>query len=209
YEGLGSIYWHMVSKLLLAVQETIFAADQSGDEARTALIDVYYDIRAGLGFNKTPDVYGAFPTDPYSHTPGGQGAKQPGMTGMVKEEVLTRIGEVGLVIKQGQITFNPVLLRAEEWLSTPSALRYFDVAGQEASINVPANALAYTFCQVPVIVYAADEARIDVTLHDGSIQTITGHSLGPELSSRIFLRDGAVRQITVFINTSIVSKRLT
>ena len=23
YEGLGSIYWHMVSKLLLAVQETI------------------------------------------------------------------------------------------------------------------------------------------------------------------------------------------
>ena len=24
YEGLGSIYWHMVSKLLLAVQETFF-----------------------------------------------------------------------------------------------------------------------------------------------------------------------------------------
>ncbi len=209
YEGLGSIYWHMVSKLLLAVQETIFATDQADDKARTALIDVYYDIRAGLGFNKTPDVYGAFPTDPYSHTPGGQGAKQPGMTGMVKEEVLTRIGEVGLVIKKGQITFNPVLLRAEEWLSTPSALRYFDVAGQEASTDVPANALAFTFCQVPVIVYATDEARIDVTLHDGSIQTITGHSLGPELSSRIFLRDGVVRQITVFINTRIASKRLT
>ena len=26
YEGLGSIYWHMVSKLLLAVQETCLRA---------------------------------------------------------------------------------------------------------------------------------------------------------------------------------------
>jgi hypothetical protein len=26
YEGLGSIYWHMVSKLLLAVQENCIAA---------------------------------------------------------------------------------------------------------------------------------------------------------------------------------------
>ena len=33
FEGLGSIYWHMVSKLLLAVQERFFAArDQSADE---------------------------------------------------------------------------------------------------------------------------------------------------------------------------------
>ena len=30
YEGLGSIYWHMVSKLLLAVQETIL---RTRDEA--------------------------------------------------------------------------------------------------------------------------------------------------------------------------------
>ncbi len=29
YEGLGSIYWHMVSKLLLAVQETIYACGAS------------------------------------------------------------------------------------------------------------------------------------------------------------------------------------
>jgi hypothetical protein len=26
YEGLGSIYWHMISKLLLSVQETYFRA---------------------------------------------------------------------------------------------------------------------------------------------------------------------------------------
>jgi len=36
---------------------------------------------AGSAFNKTPAEYGAFPTDPYSHTPGHGGASQPGMTG--------------------------------------------------------------------------------------------------------------------------------
>ena len=35
--------------------------------------------------------------DPYSHTPGGAGAKQPGMTGQVKEEVITRLGELNFL----------------------------------------------------------------------------------------------------------------
>src|SRR5260221_3380122 len=114
YEGLGSIYWHMFSKLLLAAQETVQRAVASGDSKRTidALVNAYYDIRLGSGVNKAPDVYGAFPTDPYSHTPEGQGAKQPGMTGMVKEEILTRLAELGLFIKQGTLVFDAVLLRA-------------------------------------------------------------------------------------------------
>ncbi|MFT5807238.1 MAG: hypothetical protein ACI9LG_001529, partial [Moritella dasanensis] len=71
YEGLGSIYWHMVSKLLLAVQENYFSALELAPESQATqkLAEYYYKVRAGIGFNKTPDVYGAFPTDPYSHTP--------------------------------------------------------------------------------------------------------------------------------------------
>ena len=72
YEGLGCIYWHMVAKLLLAVQEIVLRAIAR----RTAGLDrgrlwpsTYYRIRAGLGFEKTVAEYGAFPTDPYSHTP--------------------------------------------------------------------------------------------------------------------------------------------
>ncbi|MBN2305212.1 MAG: hypothetical protein JXQ72_12075, partial [Anaerolineae bacterium] len=201
YEGLGSIYWHMVSKLLLAVQETVQTAarDQASGPMLHALIEVYYDIRAGLGFNKTPDVYGAFPTDPYSHTPGGQGAKQPGMTGMVKEEILTRLGEVGLNIDQGQISFSPVLLHTDELLSAPSVLRCVDVDGQESRIDVPANALAFTFCQVPVIVQLAGDSHITLTLHDGSTRTIPDSRLSPELSRAIFSRDGTVRWIVVSV----------
>lgn len=199
YEGLGSVYWHMVSKLLLAIQETVFAADRTNDSSLPALIEMYFDVRAGLGFNKTPDAYGAFPTDPYSHTPGGQGARQPGMTGTVKEEILTRLGELGLVIDQGQITINPVLLRSGEFLSAPSTLRYFDVAGEETQVDVPAGSLAFTLCQVPIILRAADKACIDVMLHDGSVQSITGHNLGVALSRHVFSRDGMVRRITVFL----------
>jgi hypothetical protein len=88
YEGLGSVYWHMVAKLLLAAQE--IALHFRNTPYAPALLERYQDIRQGLGFNKTPAEYGAFPTDPYSHTPKGQGAKQPGMTGLVKEEILTR-----------------------------------------------------------------------------------------------------------------------
>ncbi|MEM7798503.1 MAG: hypothetical protein AAF633_04865 [Chloroflexota bacterium] len=55
YEGLGSIYWHMVSKLLLAVQECYLAAIANGDDEAQALAKAYYDVRAGIGFNKSPE----------------------------------------------------------------------------------------------------------------------------------------------------------
>jgi hypothetical protein len=56
FEGLGSIYWHMVAKLLLAVQENYWWARAAGaDDATLAgLAAAYYDIRAGIGFNKSP-----------------------------------------------------------------------------------------------------------------------------------------------------------
>ncbi|MFN3640508.1 MAG: hypothetical protein ACK4UK_06280, partial [Flavobacterium sp.] len=96
YEGLGSIYWHMVSKLLLAVMECCLKAIEEGkDEVLIGkLLDHYYEIQAGIGVHKSPELYGAFPTDPYSHTPWHRGAQQPGMTGQVKEDMLARMGEL-------------------------------------------------------------------------------------------------------------------
>ena len=151
----------MVSKLLLAVQENFWwararavasaatpaatlaatpaAADPAADPAvLQGLAAAYYDIRGGIGFNKAPGIYGAFPTDPYSHTPKGQGAKQPGMTGQVKEEILTRFGELGLRVEGGAITFDPVLLRPEEFLTAPAPFDYIDLAGRPRTLPLPA-----------------------------------------------------------------------
>ena len=74
------------------------------------LTRLYDRVRHGLGFNKTAAEYGAFPTDPYSHTPAHAGAQQPGMTGQVKEELLARWAELGLTVSRGSIRFSPALL---------------------------------------------------------------------------------------------------
>ncbi|MBN2566187.1 MAG: hypothetical protein JXB46_10800, partial [Candidatus Eisenbacteria bacterium] len=118
YEGLGCIYWHMVAKLLVAAQETALRAgsDGSPDALGDRLARLYGRIRSGLGFEKTPGEYGAFPTDPYSHTPRHGGAKQPGMTGQVKEEILTRFGELGVSVEDGVVSFRPTLLESGEFI---------------------------------------------------------------------------------------------
>ena len=117
YEGLGSIYWHMVSKLRLAALENCLKAQRDGEKGWARELSLhYYDIREGIGVHKSPAVYGAFPTDPYSHTPAGKGAQQPGMTGQVKEDILCRLGELGVFINNGQIEFDPFLLKQSEFL---------------------------------------------------------------------------------------------
>ena len=201
YEGLGSIYWHMVSKLLLAAQECYQqAVDEGADPAVISdLAAAYYDIRAGIGFNKTPDVYGAFPTDPYSHTPWGRGAQQPGMTGQVKEEILTRWGELGVQLRQGLLCFAPSLLRADEFLLTESVFDYVDVTGNAASLPLAPNALAFTFCQVPVIYQRDGAARIEVLYADGQWVEIPGHCLDETTTRHILDRDGHIKQVRVTV----------
>jgi hypothetical protein len=113
----------MVAKLLLAVQERVFeAADQAAPEL-PALQQFYRRVRDGLGYRKSVADYGAFPAYPYSHTPGEGGAQQPGMTGQVKEEILTRWGELGLRVRDGQVHFQPVLLDMAE-IPPDGALRF-------------------------------------------------------------------------------------
>ncbi len=204
YEGLGSIYWHMVSKLLLTVQEVGIKAAENNESPETikALTEAYYDIRMGLGYNKSPQVYGAFPTDPYSHTPAGQGAKQPGMTGQVKEEILTRLGELGLFVENGVVTFNPLLMRKVEFIKQPASFAYIDVTAKEKTVDLPAGSLAYTFCQVPVIVQVAAEEKLAIQFTDGSLAETEMRALSPEICQHIFDRDNTVQHIKVFIKAN-------
>ena len=199
YEGLGSIYWHMVSKLLLAALENFRKALEQGSDAVTVgkLADCYFDIRAGIGFNKTPDNYGAFPTDPYSHTPGFAGAKQPGMTGQVKEEVITRLMELGLSVKGGAICFKPFILRKSEFLSASDSLSYFDISGEQQLVNLQAGQLGFTYCQVPVIYSLADETSIVISFADGSEKAIAADAIDAQTSLAIFDKTGEVVKIQV------------
>ena len=199
FEGLGSIYWHMIAKLLLAVQETHDHALATGAPEATiaALREAYDDTRHGLGFTKTPEVYGAFPTDPYSHTPAHAGAQQPGMTGQVKEEILTRFGELGVHCTSGGITFEPRLLTLGEFFDAPHDFAFVGLAGGDEIWTLPAGSLGFTYCQVPVCYRLADSSSITIERTDGTAETIPGSTLPAKDTASILARDGAVKRVTV------------
>ncbi|WP_111708548.1 hypothetical protein [Lutibacter citreus] len=201
YEGLGSIYWHMVSKLLLAVQEVCLkAVEDKEDEVLIGhLLDHYYEIEAGIGLHKSPKLYGAFPTDPYSHTPGGKGAQQPGMTGQVKEDVLSRFGELGVFVNDGKIHFNPRLLRENEFLKDDNTFKYQAISKESKEIELKENSLCFTYCQVPVIYQLSDKEGVKIKFNDSSLIELEALEIDNETSSKIFKRTGEVNQITVFI----------
>jgi hypothetical protein len=201
FEGLGSIYWHMVAKLLLALQEIhTEAARDTPDAADTLLLaGIYSEIRNGLGFTKDSKTYGAFPTDPYSHSPRHRGAQQPGMTGQVKEEILTRMGELGVLIDGGCVRFHPVLLKHAEFFTTPHAFEFIDLEGGLQTWNLGPGTLAFTAFQVPVCYRLGERASITLELSDGGSSTIEGNLLPQAESRSLFERSGSIRSITVTI----------
>lgn len=202
YEGLGSIYWHMVSKLHLAVQEVCLKAfkDEADKKVTGRLLDHYYEIEAGIGVHKSPDLYGAFPTDPYSHTPLHRGAQQPGMTGQVKEDILVRFGELGVFVKDGKMSFNPLLLRKEEFLNEEQTFEYQTCSGEIRKINLSLGQLAFTICQTPVVYLLSGTKNITVHFADGSIKEMAGKTLNHEISNFIFKRTGDVEKVEVSVS---------
>ncbi len=180
YEGLGSIYWHMVSKLLLAVQETCIRAKAEGSDKLNELMKCYDDIRCGIGAYKSVKEQGAFPTDPYSHTPAMMGAQQPGLTGQVKEDFIIRLVELGVRIENGCMGFDP-------FLSTESSI-------------------SFTICTVPVEIQNAEAPRIRVMRADGKTLEIDGLVLDESLSAEIFSRSGSIVRLEVAVPVSDTTK---
>ena len=200
YEGIGSIYWHMVSKLLLATQELFFKAVNSKEDISIIkkLGDLYYKIRCGLSSDKTPEQYGAFPYDPYSHTPYGRGAQQPGMTGQVKEEIITRMGELGCSLKNGQLIFQTNLLKLSEFLKEDAVFSYVDTNHNFCEYSLKPQQLAFTYCQVPIIYKLSEQDyNLSVSFNNQPKENISGNILPVEISKKLFSRSGEIKEIKV------------
>jgi hypothetical protein len=206
YEGLGSIYWHMVSKLQLAVQEVCLQAIETNEPAEVIgkLLEHYYEINAGIGVHKSPLLYGAFPTDPYSHTPANKGAQQPGMTGQVKEDILSRFGELGVFVANGCLYFNPCLLRKDEFTSQERTFNYVTIRKEHKTILPESGSICFTICQVPIIYRLSDENYLEIEKEDGTLLNQNSHYLNKELSTQIFCRTGEIAKITVHVKKSIL-----
>jgi hypothetical protein len=207
FEGLGSVYWHMVSKLLLALAENYVKALTKNESATIVhrLGTLYYKVREGIGFNKTPGEYGAFPTDPYSHTPKHAGAQQPGMTGQVKEELISRFTELGIMLHDGEVTINPSLLRKQEFITESRDFWYLDTSNEWQCLDLSGGTLAFTWCQVPFVYQLREgDSKTTLTMRDGSQINNTHMGLSAEQATELFTRSGNITKVVVTVSPKIL-----
>ena len=206
YEGIGCTYWHMVAKLLVAAGECVeHAADvNASDAVRARLHDAYHRVRDGLGFRRSAAAFGALPIDAYSHTPGDRGAQQPGMTGQVKEELITRRMELGIRLEDGGIRFTPTLLPDDEWLDAADA--WAIPAGDHAAartIDLPIDALGFQLCGIPVTYRrVTGPGRITLVDRTGGTKIIDGRRIDANEARSIFDRKASVERIEVEVTAS-------
>ena len=195
YEGIGCIYWHQNSKLLVSLAESYIEA--TGFQAAEDIRKIYYEYRNGMGFNKTPEEWGAFPTDNYSFTAYTGGANQPVMTGQVKEDIILRFCELGISIRDGKIVFDCRAVRTEEFLKENTMFKYVDIFGHERSISAEENSLIFTFCQVPIVYKCRGNTQIFVFYQSGKKDILKSDMLTEEVSQNIFKRNGKIEKIIV------------
>jgi hypothetical protein len=124
--------------------------------------------------------------------------QQPGMTGQVKEDLIARFGEMGVVVRDGRIRFSSHLLDRAEFVDSSTTFRFYDVDGEAQTIDLEKDALAFTVCQVPVVAHGSGPARVEVTRADSISQLTDGLTLDAATSAAIFERTGTVWRLDVF-----------
>jgi hypothetical protein len=121
------------------------------------------------------------------------------MTGQVKEDVLARLGELGVTVRDGRLGFAPALLPRAEFLAAPQVAT---VRGVDGPVDLPLapGTLAFTVCQVPVVYRRTDAApRVSVVGRDGTERSFDGAFLDAATSRAVFERTGAVARIEVAV----------
>ena len=201
YEGLGSIYWHMVSKLVLALARYIGEMKDGDPNTRQHLVKAFHKLNGGIWRRKSVECYGGFLSDAYSHTPAHAGAQQPGMTGQVKEDILVRFCEYGVSVADGRICFSTPFLRGEEYNQVTSDFHFLDVSGHEVTLTLGPGSFAFTFCQVPIVFVLGSQGRgLRVTSRNGEVVVRNRMELTPAESAAIFNRTGEILRIDVGVD---------
>ena len=122
------------------------------------------------------------------------------MTGAVKEELLVRPSELGVRFDDGEVVFDPLLLRRSELLESPTGWTIVTEKGESVVIGLEPGTLGLTVCQVPVVVsVTADDPCIEIDFSDGRTTRRDGTRLGREISAMVFGRTDEVARIRAFL----------
>jgi hypothetical protein len=125
--------------------------------------------------------------------------KQPGMTGQVKEDIISRFGELGIMVEDGKIVFNPGLLRRSEFLVNLGEFQYVTVQNNKETIALGVDSLAFTFCQVPFVYHISEHNSVKITKSNAEISEAKGLGIDALVSNEIFNRTGLVKQVDVYL----------
>ena len=111
------------------------------------------------------------------------------------------LGELGLTVTDGRVSFRGVLLRESELLSEGESFEYYDVDGKPQTLVLAAGTLAFTYCQVPIVYRRDEQESLTLYLLDGTVQELSGSVLDTGLSREIFARSGKIVRVDVSLPT--------
>ena len=97
------------------------------------------------------------------------GAQQPGMTGQVKEDIISRFFELGVSVRDGQISFHPTMLTDADFVN---------------------GELHFTYCGTEIIY-----KHNSLPFREG--QGVGPITLSVEDSKHIFARDGKINRLII------------
>jgi hypothetical protein len=114
------------------------------------------------------------------------------------------MGELGCFVTNGKVSFDPFLLRAQEFTTQATTFRYLDINEAWNTIDLNSGSLAFTWCQVPVIYSISnnDDALMTIYSEDGEKHTMMANELDQEFSQMLFARSGGIVRIDVSIGRS-------
>jgi hypothetical protein len=121
------------------------------------------------------------------------------MTGQVKEDILSRMGELGVAVKEGKITFSPGFFNKAEFLKAPATFSYVDVDFTPQQIAMEKDSICFTYCQVPIVYKLTDEEGLEVIFKARPPVSSDTLQLDRATSELVFARAGEVERIIVSI----------
>jgi hypothetical protein len=129
------------------------------------------------------------------------------MTGQVKEEIITRFGELGIRIHTGALNIDPRLLQTSEFTHQSRTFETTSVDGRHESFKLKSGSLAFTYCQTPFI-YSLDtdtsNIRIEIEYRDDNLQISEGSQLPADAYLDVIQRKGNIRSVRVSIPEQIL-----
>lgn len=122
----------------------------------------------------------------------------------MKEDILSRFGELGVYINEGKLGFQPILLQQNEFLQTQKKVCIVDSNGGEIIIELDTNSLLFTICQVPVVYEIRESKGMSVKYKSGEERNAADTSLTEQETTLLFNRSGEIVSIRVFIQPAML-----